>query len=411
MEGSPNEIIRDRPSPPTAGESPRPPVTQAPAEGNAPEDFRARFPIFKSKTYLNSCSQGALCADVRDAYNAYFDDWTEKGSPWEYWVERNETARHAFAGLVNAEADEVAVMTSVSAAVSALASAIDFTGSRNKVVVSDFEFPTVAQIWHAQEQRGARIHHVAAAGNVVPVERFEDAIDEDTALVSITHVSFRNGSRPDIPAIVELAHAKGALVLLDSYQALGTMPIDVKALKVDFLVGGVLKYLLASPGLAYLYARKELLPYLNPTAIGWFSQANMFAMDIYANSPSPTARKFESGTPPIPNIYAGIAGIKLIRSVGLEKIEARIRELTGALKQGALRRGFNLASPVDADRHGALITLRSHKVDLLVDRMEEDGVIVSSRDDNLRISFHHYNNLGDVDRLIDCLTKNKDLLV
>lgn len=373
--------------------------------------FRSRFPIFENKVYLNSCSQGALSIDVKNAYAAYLQDWDEKGSPWEYWVERMEAARGAFAGLVNAEMDEIAVTTSVSAGVSALASAFDFTGERNKIVISDFEFPTVAQVWHAQEQRGAQVIHVPAAGNMIPISRFEDAIDEHTAIVSITNICFRNGARMDVPAIIELAHKKGALVLLDSYQALGTFPIDVKKLKVDFLVGGVLKYLLASAGLAYLYVRKDLINGLNPTTMGWFSQANIFAMDIYANTPSPTARRFESGTPPVPNIYAAVAGIKLIQSVGVEKIENHIRELTGAIKEGAMRRGFNLVSPINPDQHGAMITLRSHKVDLLVKWLEKDNVITSSRDNNLRISPHIYNNMRDIDCLLDCLTKHRELLV
>ena len=398
-----------RTSSPQPLHSPAP--SHSPGSASDAASFRALFPIFQTKTYLNSCSQGALSTNVRDAYNSYLEDWNDEGSPWEYWVERNETAREAFAGLVNAESDEIAVMTSLSAAVSALASAMDYHGERDKIVVSDYEFPTVAQIWHAQERRGARIEHVPTAGNIVPVESFEQVIDERTALVSITHVSYRSGSRQDVEAIVELAHERGALVLLDSYQALGSFPIDVKDLKVDFLVGGVLKYLLASPGLAFMYTRKDLLPYLHPTVMGWFSQANIFAMDIYANTPSHSARKFESGTPPIPNIYAAIAGIKLIQSVGLGKIESHLQDLTGALKEGAMRRGFNLVSPVDPKRHGAMITLRSHKVDLLVDRMSEDDIIVSKRDDNLRISLHYYNNLRDIDLVLDSLTKHKELLV
>jgi len=373
--------------------------------------FRDHFPIFEQKTYFNSCSQGALSTEVQQAYAQYLRDWDEKGSPWELWVERSETARQAFAGLINADPNEVADCTSVSAGVSALASALDFSGERNKIVVSDFEFPTIAHIWHAQARRGARVVHVPAAGNVIPLERFAEAIDERTKLVSITHVCFRNGSRLDVPAIVELAHRKGALVLLDAYQTLGTLPVDVKALKVDFLAGGVLKYLLASAGLAFIYIRRDLVPDLYPTTMGWFSQADIFAMDIYANTPSPTARRFESGTPPVPSIYAGVAGMKLIQSVGLEKIRAAIGEITGALKEGAMRRGFNLASPADPDKHGALITLRSHKVDLLVKRLEAEGIITSSRDNNLRVSPHFYNNQRDVDVLMDCLTKHKELLV
>jgi len=373
--------------------------------------LRERFPIFVQKTYLNSCSQGALSIDVQLAYAQYLRDWEELGSPWELWVEKLEATRHAFAGLINAAPDEVAVTGSVSHGVSALASGLDFTQGRHKVVVSDFEFPTIGQNWHAQAGRGIQVVHVPSAGNSVPLERFADAIDEQTKLVAITHVCYRNGAMLDVPAIVEIAHRKGALVLLDAYQSLGTMPIDVKALGVDFLVGGTLKYLLASSGQAYLYARKELLPTLTPTAAGWFTQANIFAMDNSAHNPSPTARKFEAGSPPVPNLYATLAGIKLVQQVGPANIRREVLALTDAIKEGAMRRGWNLVSPVDPQRHGALITLRSHKVDLLVKWLAADGVIVSSRDDNLRISPHFYNNLADINRLIDCLTKHKQLLV
>lgn len=373
--------------------------------------LRDRFPIFQKKTYLNSCSQGALSLDVQQAYHQYLCDWDEYGSPWERWVELNEAARHAFAGLVNAQADEVAVTTSVSHGVSALASALEFSGERNKIVVSDFEFPTVGQIWRAQERRGAKVVHVPAAGNSIPVERFADAIDERTRLVAITHVCYRNGALLDVPAIVEIAQRKGALVLLDAYQTLGTMPLDVKKLKVDFLVGGVLKYLLASSGLAYLYVRRELVEQLDPTVTGWFAQANIFAMDHTTHAPAAAARRFESGSPPVPNLYAALAGIKLVQSVGLARIQQEVRELTSALKAGLMRRGFNLVSPVDPDRHGALITVRSHKVDLLVKWLAQDNLIVSSRDQNLRISPHFYNNLHDIHCLIDALTRHRALLV
>jgi selenocysteine lyase/cysteine desulfurase len=372
--------------------------------------IRDRFPIFREKVYLNSCSQGALSTDVEAAYAAYLNDWREKGSPWEYWVECMEAVRGAFAGLLNAHSDEIAVTSSVSAGVNALASALDFTGERHKIVVSDFDFPTVNQIWHAQERRGAEVVHVPAAGHLVPVEHFAAAIDERTLLVSITHVCYRNGSRLDVPAIVDLAHSQGARVLLDSYQALGTFPMATQAFDVDFLVGGTLKYLLGSPGLAFLYAREELIPDLHPTCIGWFSQADIFAMDLYANTPSPTARRFEESIPAVPSLYAGLAGLELIQSIGLGTIEVHIGELTDAIKLGARERGFALGMPTDPSQHGALITLRSHDVGRLVACLAADGIITSSRDDNLRVSPHIYNNLSDVERLMSCLEKHCRLL-
>lgn len=373
--------------------------------------IRDRFPIFQDKVYINSCSQGALSLDVVDAYQTYLRDWQEQGSPWDAWVGKLEATRHAFAGLVNARADEVAVTASVSDAVSSLAGALDFSGPRNKIVATDFDFPTTAQIWHAQEARGAQVMHVRAAGNQLPLERFADAIDERTLLVSIPHVCYRNGAKTDPRPIIKLAHAKGALVLLDAYQSLGTTSLDVRDLEVDFLTGGMLKYLLGSPGLAFLYARGDLLPRLDPTSTGWFAQANIFAMDIYHHSPSPTARRFESGTPVVPATYAALAGLKLVQSIGIDAIERRIAEVTGAIKAGAMQRGWNLVSPVDPAKHGALVTLRSHKVDLLVKWLAQDNIIVSNRDDNLRISPHVYNDQSDVDRLMDALTKHRELLV
>lgn len=375
------------------------------------EALRDRFPIFERQLYINSCSQGALSTDVRAAYEAYLCDWDERGAPWEYWVERQETVRKAMADLINASTDELAVTTSVSAGVSALASGLRFDGQRNKILSTVFEFPTVGQVWHAQEARGAKVVHVPAAGNTIPVEYFERAIDDRTLIVSLSHVCFRNGSKLDVPAIVHLAHRRGALVLLDCYQSLGTMPVDVRELGIDFLVGGVLKYLLSSAGLAMLYVRSDLINHINPTAIGWFSQENIFAMDPTVNRLSPTARRFESGTPPIPNIYAALAGINLVQSIGIDAIQAHTQELTAALIEGAMCAGFSVVTPVEPRRHGALITVKSNDVGQLVKRLSGMNVITSSRDNNLRISPHFYNTLADIDGALAALKKNRDLLV
>jgi selenocysteine lyase/cysteine desulfurase len=376
----------------------------------AADYWRSHFPIFEKQTYVNSCSQGALSLEVRAAYDAYLADWDAKGSPWDYWVERGEAMRSAFARLINARPAEVAVMTSVSAAVSALLSALDFRGRRGKIVVADFAFPTVGQLAHAQELRGARVVHVPVAGNIIPYEAFERTIDEETALVALSHVSFRTGARQDVAAVTHLAHRHGALVLLDSYQALGTIPIDVRQLGVDFLVGGTLKYLLSSAGLAFLYARGDLVPHLKPTAIGWFSQEDIFAMDIYRNTPARDARRFEAGTPPVPNIYAGLAGMQIVERIGVEAIEAHVRELADHLIAGAMREGFNVVTPLKPSRRGALITIKSRDVGALVGRLAARGIITSSRENNLRVSPHFYNNHTDVEQVLEALRANKELM-
>lgn len=373
--------------------------------------IRDHFPIFQKKVFINSCSKGALSLEVIRAYEDYLSDWQELGSPWELWVDKLEATRRAFGSLINGHPNEIAVTTSVSASVNALASALDFSGERNEVVVDDFAFPTTAQIWHAQASRGAKVVHVPEAGNQIPLAYYENAITPRTLLVSLTHVCYRNGVMQNLPEIIKIAKRKGALVMVDAYQSLGTMPLDIKALGAEFLVGGTLKYLLGSSGLGLLYTQDKWINRLSPTNSGWFSQANIFAMDIYANSPAPTARRFETGTPPNPNLYAALAGIKLIQSIGLEKIDAHRREITGMLKEGALKRGFNLVSPVSPDKHGPMVSIKSNSVEALVKRLEKEDVIVSSRDGNLRISPHIYNNRADIDKLLDCLTREKDLLV
>lgn len=370
---------------------------------------RSRFPIFERLTYLNSCSQGALSDSVRAAYDAYLTDWDEKGAPWAYWVERAEAARAAFAALVGGAPDDVAVTTSLSAGVSALASSFDY-GERPRVVVTDLEFPTVGQIWHAQELRGAEVVHVRPEGAEIPLERFEEAIDERTALVSVTAVCYRNGARLPVEQVVELAHARGALVLLDAYQAIGTFPIDVAELGVDFLGAGVLKYLLASAGLGFLWCRPELASSLLPTQTGWFADRNIFEMDVHDYSPSPTARRFESGTPPIPAIYAGLAGIELMQEIGIAATREHVTTLNERLIAGIDELDGIVVTPRAADRRGALVCIRSTDAPALVTALAQDGIVTSERDGNLRVSPHAYNLEEDVDALLAALARHRPLL-
>ena len=379
--------------------------------GTMPARIRHRFPVFEQRVYINSCSQGALSDSVRAAYDRYLADWDEHGAPWEYWVEQLEAVRGSISRLVNADEDEIAVTTSVSAGVSALASGLRFAEGRDKVVVSDFEFPTIGQIWHAQERRGVRVEHVPAeADGTIPLERFEAAIDEQTALVAVTNVCFRNGSRLDVGAVTRLAHERGALVLVDAYQTVGSLPVDVRAIGCDFLVAGVLKYLLGSAGLGFLYCRRELVQGIEPTATGWFADRDIFEMDIHDYSPAPTARRFEAGTPPIPPIYAGIAGIELMQEIGIAETEAHVRELNAILHDGLEELGAKAVTPRVREQSGALVCVASKDVNALVAGLAAEGIVTSSRDDNLRISAHCYNTAEDVATVLGALARNRGLL-
>jgi selenocysteine lyase/cysteine desulfurase len=370
---------------------------------------RERFPIFERLVYINSCSQGALSDSVRAAYDEYLTGWDERGAPWDYWVERTEAARGAFARLVNGEPDDVAVTTSLSAGVSPLASAIDF-GARSKIVISDFEFPTIGQIWHAQELRGAQVVHVPADGSEIPLERFDEAIDEQTAVVSIASVCYRNGARLPVEEIARIAHDRGALVVLDAYQAIGTYPLDVTELGVDVVAAGVLKYLLGSAGLGFMWTRPGLSEELLPTQTGWFADKNIFEMDISDYSPSPTARRFQSGTPPVPAIYAGIAGIELMLEIGVAETREHVTGLNERLIAGVDDLGGTVVTPRDPEKRGALVCIASTDAPGLVAALGHDGIVTSDRDGNLRISAHAYNTVEDIDAVLAALARHRALL-
>jgi len=382
---------------------------------NSPEPYwnaiRTRFPIFKNKTYINSCSYGALSTDVIAALHAYIDDRQTRGTDWDYWIEQNERVRSAVAGLLGAEPDEVAVTTSASAGINSVASALKFDGARSKVVISDFEFPTNAQIWYAQELRGATVVRAEEEDGYVSPEQFEKVIDEETLIVAVTQVCFKNGARLDIPAIAKIARDRGALLLVDGYQGLGTVRFDVTKIQPDFVVGGMVKYLLGTAGAAFLYTKQSLIDSLVPTVTGWFAQADIMAMDTTRYDPSPTARRFEAGTPPVPNCYAAVAGLGLIAEVGLENIARRIEYLTSSIKSAAKENGYVFGMPESPERHGAMITLKSRDEHGLVDALEADGIVTSCRGGNLRISPHFYNNDDDIETLFHALKKHERLLL
>ena len=363
--------------------------------------LRTEFPVLTHKTYLNSGSYCALANGVKDAFNQYLEDRLLVGANWDVWVMKNEAVRGHLATLLGAAADEIAVTASASAGINALASAFEYQGERRKIVISDFEFPTNAQIWHAQEKKGAHVVHAHRAANgYIPLEHFEQLIDEQTQLVAITHVCFRNGAKLDIPGIVKIAHAKGAKVLLDCYQAVGGVDINVKTLGVDYAVGGMLKYLLGTAGIGFLYVRDTLIPELLPTNSGWFAQANVTAMDISANRPSPTARRFEAGTPPVVNCYASEAGLKLLLEVGTPAIEKRIEALTGRCLERLAEIGWPSITPIPLSRRGPMIAVPSSNAARLTAQLMERDIVTSYRDNCIRATYHFYNNDGDTDAFI-----------
>lgn len=374
---------------------------------NEVREIRSRFKIFQSKIYLNSCSQGALSDAVESGFGEYLATWHEQGSPWETWVQRYEEARSAFAKFIHANSDEIAIVTCVSAGINAIASALNFR-DRSKIVMGEFEFPTMGQIWLAHRVRGAKVEFAQAQGNSIPAAAYEKLIDGNTLVVPLTHVCFKNGFRTDVSTVAQMAHNAGAFVMLDDYQDCGTRPVDVKAMDLDFYVTGTLKYLLGPPGLAFLYVRKELIPALSPTVTGWFAQANPFAYNPQQFELSPTARRFESGSPSVPNVYGAIPSFQMLEEIGIQRVGSHVENLAQALLQRARELGIRTKTP--AGSVGPLVVLQCLDSAHLLQALAQNGIVASNRFDGLRISFHVYNTLDDVNSVADVLKKNIHLL-
>ena len=370
--------------------------------------FRSRFPILREKIYLNSCSQGALSLDVETAIENWLHSWHQYGSPWDAWVDQYEAGRHQFAGLINARPEEVAIVASASAGVNALASALSFS-QRKKVVLGEFEFPTMGHIWLSQRNRGADVVFAAAAGDRMRPENYDELVDRNTLIVPLTHICFMNGFRSPVADIVKIAHDCGALVLLDDYQDCGTRPIDVKAMQLDAYVSGTLKYLLGPPGVAFLYVRADLAESLVPTVTGWFGQRNPFSFDVKLLDPAPGTRRFESGTPPVPSIYGAMAGVQLLQDIGLAKAAEEIGQLTQALIRGVTELGVRMKTPPDSV--GPLVVLQALDADRLVKLFGTHGIVCSSRHDGLRISLHAYNTLDEVKSVLRLIEQHLNLFV
>jgi selenocysteine lyase/cysteine desulfurase len=365
---------------------------------------RARIPLLASMIPMNNCSQAPQTLATRDAIERYLQSWRDDGMDWDAWMEEVHRAKQAFAKLINASADEIAVFSSVSEATSAVASAIDFTRGRRGIVVTEAEFPTIGQIWLAQEARGARVTWVPVRDGEIDPASYASRLDDNTALVSACHAYYLNGSLQDLGKLAAMAHGNASLLYVDAYQSLGVVPVDVKALDLDFLASGNLKFLLGIPGIAFLYVRRELIESLQPTVTGWFGRANPFAFQTKQLDWSPTASRFDAGTPPIINAYAARAGMETIIDVGPVAIREWLEVLSQRLIDGGKARDLTLHGTSDISRRTAttaFVVDDSHHVEMA---MRDRGVLPSARGPVIRLAPHFYNTLEDVDNALDILS-------
>jgi len=356
--------------------------------------YRAEFPILDTSTYLISNSLGAMPRGVYDAVHQYADTWATRGvRAWEetWWMLAAQVGDEIGA-LMNAPAGSVSTHQNVTTCQAIVASCFDFSGKRNKIVYDDLNFPSVMYFWEAQRSRGARVHVVATDGVHVPLEPLLDAIGEETLLVPVSHVSFRSAYLQDAQAIIEKAHRVGALVLLDGYHSLGTIPVDVQALNVDFFTGGVLKWLCGGPGVAYLYVRPDLAPKLQPTFTGWHAHENPFGFEVGAIRYSEGPYRFMNGTLHVPALYAARPGLKIIREVGVERIREKSQRQTAKLISLAEERGWRVNTPRDPDRRGGTVSVDMPNSQQVAAELIKRNILVDWRPAaGVRLAPHFYN--------------------
>jgi selenocysteine lyase/cysteine desulfurase len=295
-----------------------------------------------------------------------------------------------------------------------VASALDSRGARRVVVASEAEFPTVGHVWLAQAPRGAEVRWVPVRDGVVRLGDYDALLDGSTAIVSAAHGYYQNGAVQDVAEIARKAHAAGALIYVDAYQTMGTRPIDVRALDVDFLAAGNLKYLMGIPGIAFLYVRPELRDRLRPTVTGWFGRVDPFAFDAKRLDWADAARRFDSGTPPIAAAYVARAGMELVAEAGLERIAAWTSVLSERLIAGGAARGLEVhglaamraaaqgGAPDKAPSTAFVCRGDSHRVEAA---MRARGVLASARGPVVRMAPHFYSSVADVDRALDVLAE------
>jgi kynureninase len=371
--------------------------------------YREEFGVVQRKAYLISASLGPVSGRSKRYLQEYVDAWEDMGAPEPVWFERifprMRLVKGLFAALIGADQDELAITTNVSTALSSIASCMDFPPERNRVILTELDFPTAGHVWLAQERRGAEVVFLKSPdGLTVPVESFGEAIDERTAAVCINRVLYRSSALIDAGEICRLASDAGAWSIIDDFHGAGIIPVNVHDLGCDFYTAGVLKWLCGGPGLTALYARRELLPSLEPTVSGWWSQREPFSFRLQELDYHPTARRFETGTHPAPIPFIAQGGLEIISEVTPARIRERQGELTEYVMGRADDAGLPVRTPRERTARGGVVNVGvGEQAGKIADALYERDVCVDSRGDGIRVSPHFFNTEADIDRLFDTL--------
>jgi kynureninase len=373
------------------------------------ESYREEFPVLARKSYLISASLGPISRRARRRLEAYVDDWETIGAPEPFWFGRIfpeiREVKRLHAGLIGADPSELAITTNVTMALASVLSCLDLSGARNRIVLTELDFPTDGHVALAQRRRGGEVVFLESPdGLTVPMESFAQAIDERAAMVIINRVLYRSSALLDVREICRLAREAGAWTVIDDFHGAGIVPIDVHEIGCDFHTTGVLKWLCGGPGLTFLYARKDLIPTLEPTIAGWWSQREPFAFRIKEMDWHPTARRFETGTHPAPAAFVAHGGLEIISEVTPERIRDRQGELTDHVMERADAAGLEVRTPRDRTERGGVVNVGvGDQAEKIAEALFERDVCVDYRGDGIRVSPHFFNTEADIDRLFRAL--------
>ena len=366
--------------------------------------LRDEFPILSRKTYLNSCSLGALSKRSEGYLHEFTERWHEMGaSAWyRHWLGRVEDLRGRVSSFLGATPRELALLPSTSTALAAVTESVKNAG-RNRVICTELDFPTLAYQWAVKPEIELVVLKSPDGIRIDP-EQFAEAMDERTLYLATSHVFFATGYEQDLSALADIARNAGAMSLIDGYQGAGQVELSLPETGVDFYTTGPLKWLLGGPGLSYLYVRDELVERLEPRLTSWFATQRQFDFDLEGFEYHADARRFELGTPALPTVHTALGGQEIIDEVGMPAILERNGELTRYLIDVAEAAGFTLRL-ADPEHRTFIIMIQHDDPSGAVKHLAEHGIIVDYRPGHVRVSPHFYNTTEEIDRCIDVLSQ------
>ena len=364
--------------------------------------YRKRFPTLDRGPYLAAHTLGPMPDTVPGALARFAAEWADQGVvAWEGWLEQLRAVAGQLEGLFGAPAGSVALGPNVSVLAGQALSCFDWSGERSRLVTTDLEFPTCDYLYRAQETLGAKLEVVGSRNLTVDLDRLLEAIDERTALVAVTHVAFRSSALLDAAAVAARAHEVGALVLLDTYQSAGTVPIDVAALGVDMMVGGSVKWLLGGPGTGYLYASPEVAAGLAPRLVGWFGHQTPFAFQPSPIALAEGAGRFVTGTPNVAAHVMAAEGYRIVAEAGVDAIRAKSMRQVARLLDGFAAQGAVVRGPADPARRGGSVVVDFDGAERVTEALIARGYTCDYRPGaGLRLGPHLYTTDDECDAVV-----------